>query len=1160
MNGNDMKKNIMRKNLWQSIRSSLGRYIAIVAIIALGAGMFVGLRTTKSDMVATGQQFMDGQNMFDLRLLNDYGWSDTELDAIKQIDSVVHAEGAVSMDIIAYTDDASDESVYKLHQIPETVNKVYLLGGRMPQAPDECLADGFHATDAILGTKIRISDNNDEKTLESINDRSYTIVGYVSTPLYMDMSRGITTLGNGSVKGYLYLPKEAFATDYYTEINVTLAGDYSIYTDAYHDAMADASSKFEEILLPLAQDRYKILLRDAKEEYADGLAAYEDGLEEFNKSKAEALLELDKAKQDLDQAQAEIDANRVKAEDTLETLNDGQKEIDNNRALLNESVAELAKTKADTFSQLADANAELLANYKEVKNNLKQVNDGITQIDNGIIQLDNGITQLESGLQQIDTMLSLMDTLLPLADSAITRAEKALAQAEQIGADADTLAQLREELNSIKERRDGYLAQHQDLKNNKETLSVQLEQLKGQRADLQAQRSVLIDNQAPLEAALVTIDEGFLELESNQLQAENQFAAAEAKIRSGEIEIEAAQQKLDQGMKEVNDGLRALEEGQAELDSGKEEYEKGRAEALQKIEDGEKELNDAKSKLDDAKESIDDMQSPDVYALDRTTNVGYLALDNNSDIVEGVSTVFPAFFLLIAALVCITTMTRMVEEERTQIGTLKAMGYSSGAIISKYLLYAGSAAIIGCGFGVLAGSVVFPWILWQAYRIILLLTPDILLRINWPLCLSVVAVYTVVTLAVTWYCCRMALREQPAELIRPKAPTTGKKIFLEFLPFWEKFKFLDKVMLRNIFRYKQRLLMMLVGIGGCTALLLTGFGIRDSIVDIVSYQFDEITLYDMEIRFSDGLSTDDMRNFSEGADDYAKDIAYYHQSSVEASFGEVTKDITLVAASSDITRFMDIHTGKNDLAFPKVNEALISIGAAENMGLSVGDTIMVRDSEMNTLSLTISGIYDNNVYNYIIVDMESLLTQYDEMPKLQMACLTLKEGVDAHEAASHISELSGVMNITITEDLADQVGSMMDALDLVVATVIVCAGLLAVIVIYNLTNINITERLREIATIKVLGFNSAETAAYVFKENLFLSVMGACCGLFGGIWLLEFVMSKIRIDMVWLEARALPVSFVLAALLTLLAACFVDFLLYFKLEKINMAEALKSVE
>lgn len=1155
-----MKKNIMRKNLRKSIRNSLGRYIAIVAIIALGAGMFVGLRTTKSDMIATGQKFMDEQNMFDLRLMNDYGWSDTELDAIKQMDSVVHAEGTVSMDVIAYTDSASNESVYKLHQIPETVNKVYLLGGRMPESADECLADGFHATDAILGTKIHISENNDEKTLESIVGRTFTVVGYVSTPLYMDMSRGITTLGNGSVNGFLYLPKEAFATDYYTEINVTLAGNYSVYTDVYHDAMADESDRFEQMLLPLAQDRYNRLLLDAKKEYADGLTEYEDGFAEFNKSKAEALAELDQAKQDIDKAQAEIDANRKKAEDSLELLKDGQKEIDDNRALLNASAAELAKAKADTFLQLADANAELLANYKEVKNNLKKVNDGIAQIDNGIIELDNGITQLEAGLNQIDTMLKLMDTLLPLADSAISRAEKALATAEQIGADAETLAQLRKELDASKEKYSGYLAQQQELKENQQTYSTQLIQLKEQRADLQSQRTLLVENQALLEAALITIDDGFLELENNRLQAENQFAAAEAKIRSGELELEAAQQKLDQGLKEAEDGLRKLDEGQAELDSGKEEYEAGRVEALQKIDDGEKELNDAKEKLEDAKDTIEHMESPDVYALDRTTNVGYLALDNNSDIVEGVSTVFPAFFLLIAALVCITTMTRMVEEERTQIGTLKALGYSSHTIISKYLLYAGSAAVIGCGFGVFAGSAVFPWILWQAYRIILLLTPGILLQIDWPLCLSVVAVYTVVTLAVTWYCCRMALREQPAELIRPKPPTTGKKIFLEHLPFWDKFKFLDKVMLRNIFRYKQRLLMMLVGIGGCTALLLTGFGIRDSIVDVVSCQFDEITLYDMEIRFSSALSTQDMNAFSEETDAHAKDIAYYHQSGVEATYGEITKDVTLIAAKNDFARFMDFHSGKKDLAFPAANEALISIGTAENMGLKVGDQLTVRDSDMNELSFTISGIYDNYVYNYIIVDSDSLLAQTGETPKIQMACLTLKDSVDAHEAASQIAEDSGVMNITITEEVAKQVGSMMDALDLVVATVIVCAGLLAVIVIYNLTNINITERLREIATIKVLGFNSAETAAYVFKENLFLSVMGAACGLFGGIWLLEFVMSKIRVDMVWLEARTLPVSFVLATVLTLLAACFVDFLLYFKLERINMAEALKSVE
>ncbi len=1155
-----MKKNIMRKNLYQSIWRSLGRYIAIVAIIALGSSIFVGLRTTKSDMIATGQKYMDEQNMFDLQLMNTYGWTNAELEQIKQMESVVDVEGALSLDVIAYTNDPGKESVYKLHQIPDSVNRVYLLGGRMPEADDECLADGFHETDDILGTTITISDNNDVDTLECISGRTFKVVGYVSTPLYMDMSRGNTTLGNGDVSGYIYLPKTAFHADYYTEINITLEGNYAIYSDAYRNFIESASTRFENEIISLANARYEVLLHDAKEEYNKGLQEYEDGLKEFNDSKADVMTELDHAKLELDNAQEELDSNRDKASNAMKELEGGQKEIDSNRTKLNDSTLELAQAKADALAQIEEASAKLLENRKTASENHKKIEEGIKQIDSGITQIDDAVQQIESGLQQLDTALLLVEAQLKISDAGILVLENSIERAEQLGSDAETIKRMRSELAEFTQKREEYLLQQQELQNNKSTYSQQLEHLRAQRDDLATQRAELEANKKLVEDALSTIEDGLLELDSNQKQAQNKFATAEAQLDVGKIELNGAQLKIDQGRVELEKGLAQLEAGQSDLDAAQKDYEAGKAEAMKELDDAKKELDEAKLKLDDADAAISEMSEPKVYVLDRSTNVGYVSLDSNSDIVEGVSTVFPAFFLLIAALVCITTMTRMIEEERTQIGTLKSLGYSNRSIIGKYLWYAGSAAVVGCGFGVIAGSAVFPWILWKAYGIILSLCPDIILMIDWPLCIIVVTVYTAVTLLVTWYCCRMSLREQPAELIRPKAPTTGKKILLEHLFFWDKLKFLNKVMLRNVFRYKQRLLMMLIGIGGCTALLLTGFGIRDSIVNTVPDQFDQITLFDIEVRFADPLSEEQRNNICQDVQGYAKDVTFYHQSSAEITADDITKDITLIAADRNITRFLDFHNGKEQLQMPGKNEALISIGASENMGIKAGDTVLVRDPDMRELTLTISGIYDNNVYNYIIVDSATIQEQLGDMPQVQMACMMVDDAVDVHEAATFIGQLDGVMNITVTDDLAEQFGSMFDALDLVVITVIICAGALAVIVVYNLTNINITERLREIATIKVLGFNSAETTAYVFKENFLLSIMGAICGLGGGILLLKFVISQIKVDMVWIVAEIFPTSFLLAFILTVLAVSLVDFALYFRLERINMAEALKSVE
>lgn len=1155
-----MKRNMMRRNLHRSIKRSIGRYIAIVAIIALGAGMFVGLRTTKSDMIATGQRYMDQQNMFDLRLLSTYGWEREDVARVAQIEGVEDAEGVISMDAIVYLEDAQAEFVYKLYSIPETINKVYLHGGRMPESPNECLADGFYATDDILGKEVTISTTNSQDTLDSLTEHTFTVVGYVASPLYMDLSRGNTSVGNGTVSAFLYIPEEAFTVDYYTEIAVTLPGDSTVYSDSYQDLVTSEADRLTPLLLDVADERYRRILSEAENAYADGLSQYEDGLSEYQEAKAEADAQLAEAKEQLTDAEKEISENRKKLTEGLAQLEEGQAQIDSGRITLANGRLTLAKTKADTYAQLAEASTELMKNYKQVNDGIDQINDGITQIDSAISLIDSGVSQLQSGLQQLETLIGVTQTLLNLADSALDRAENALTSAEANGVDGELLAQLSASVEDARAQIQEYETQLSEMKAQQQTYSKQLLELQAQRQSLVEQRAQLEESKKPLEDANAQIEQGLAELESARSQAENGFAAAEAELEAAALELDLAQIELDNGKKELETGLAQLEQGQEELDASWAAYNLNAQKVGRELSNAWKALEDAKIELAQGKETIDSMDQPDVYALGRNTNMGYLSLDSNSDIVQGVSTVFPAFFLLIAALVCITTMTRMVEEERTQIGTLKALGYSSRSIIGKYLAYAGSAAVLGCGLGVVAGSVVFPLILWEVYQILMFMGDYFLLQIDWSLCLLVVGVYTAITLLVTWYCCRRSLREVPAELIRPKPPTTGKSIFLEKVPFWNRISFLNKVMLRNVFRYRQRLLMMLVGIGGCTALLLTGFGIRDSIGDLADYQFDEVFLYDLEVRFDHSMLKEDQENFLQALDGKAEDVLFFHQSNMELVYQDQLGDVNFIVTEQEMERFIDFHNGDSSISMPGQGEAIISIGIAERLGIKKGDKITVRDQDMQALLLEVIGIFDNNVYNYVITTPETVQRQWGSALDVQMACIYTADGTDVREVGSHISNADSVMSVTVNQDVREQVGKMLEALDLVVITVVVCAALLAIIVLYNLTNINITERLREIATIKVLGFRAGETAAYVFKENLLLSVMGAALGLVGGIFLLDFVMSQIQVDMVWMTSRLMPMSFVWSVLLTMLSACLVDFVLYFKLGKINMAEALKSVE
>jgi len=1156
-----MKKNMMRRNLQQSIRRSLGRYIAIMAIIALGAAIFVGLLMTKTDMVATGQRYTEEQNMFDLRLVNSYGWAREQLNQVKELPGIVDAEGVFYTDLIARWGDGAEEQVYRFYNIPETVNRLVLLSGRMPEAPNECLADGYHANDSILGTQVRLSETNEEDALETALYDTYTVVGYVSTPLYMDMNRGTTSVGSGSIANYFFVPGDGFDADYYTEIHVTMPGEWKIYSEAYNDAMDALAEELEPLLEPLALQRLEQVRADAEEEYADGYQEYLDGEEEYREGKEEAREALHEAFVELTEGEEELADARQQLIDGEQQIADGKQAIVDGRKTLSQSRKTLADAKSTTYAQLADANAELLKNYQEVSRNLQLVSNGLLELNAGMLELETGITQLETGLEQMDSGISMMEMLVGVLDISMDAAEKALEYARNSGvADEEQLKELEEKVEELKSKQAEYNAQLDDLQRQRVEYGAQLEQLYVTRVELTAQKQELEANKRILEQAMDTIDAGFLELQAGQTQADNQFAAAEAQIEAGVAQMDAAEQELILREEELKEGWTELEEGERELADGWEEYYDGLQEMRAELADARRELDDAKRELAKARRTIDDMTEVNLHILDRNTNIGYASLDSSSDIVAGVSRVFPAFFLLVAALVCITTMTRMVEDERTQIGTLKALGYSNRAIIGKYLAYAGTSALLGCGLGVLAGSVAFPMILWEAYKIMLFIQDSIVLTFNWWLCLAVVGVYTAVILFVTWYCCRRSLEEVPAELIRPKSPEAGKQLLFEKLPFWNRISFLNKVMIRNIFRYKQRLAMMLVGIGGCTALLLTGFGLRDSIVNIVDFQYGEVTVYDMEVYFSGGQTSYQQEDFLRETADSCENVMFYHQTSIEADFNNQVREIYMIAATEEIQSFIDFHHDDEPLCMPGVGEVLLSVGTAEAMGIDLGDTILLRDPDMRTLEVTVSRIYDNHVYNYAIVLPETVEQQWGETPEQQMAMVKVRDGLDIYQVGAQIAGLEDVMNVAVSADMADMVRNMMAALDLVVVTIVVCAALLAAIVLYNLTNINITERIREIATIKVLGFRAGETAAYVFKENLTLSVMGTALGLGLGKLLLIFVMSQVKIDMVWFDARILWPSFVWSVVLTMLTACIVDFIFYFRLEKINMAEALKSVE
>ncbi len=523
--------------------------------------------------------------------------------------------------------------------------------------------------------------------------------------------------------------------------------------------------------------------------------------------------------------------------------------------------------------------------------------------------------------------------------------------------------------------------------------------------------------------------------------------------------------------------------------------------------------------------------------------------------------VFPVFFFLVAALVCMTTMKRMVDEERTQIGVLKAMGYGRAQIMSKYLFYSGSAALLGSAIGYSLGVTGLPWIIWEIYGLLYGFAP-LEYAVLPTLASSSFAAALLCSMGATWLSCRMELKRQASELIRPKTPRAGKRVFLEYIsPVWRRLSFLHKVSVRNVLRYRSRLVMMVLGIGGCTALLCTGFGIRDSIAHVADDQFDRITLYDYAVTFQDGQTRESAAAFLDRHGWTEEEALLVHSGSVDVQSPEGSKPVYLVISASDtLEGFLSLHNSEGPVAYPERDEVVLSGGLAESLGVNVGDTVTLTIGKLGAMETVVSGLCDNYVFNYAYLSAQTYREHLYEDPDFSTLYVMAHEGADPYEEGAALLEDDDVGAVAVNEATRDRVDSMLSRLNYIVLVVVLCAAALAFIVLYNLTNINVTERVREIATIKVLGFYQNEVAAYVFREINILSILGSLAGLGMGKALHAFVMAQIRIDSMTFSSRIAPLSYLAAFVMTLLFTAVISLGMRPRLRRIDMAESLKSIE
>lgn len=619
-----------------------------------------------------------------------------------------------------------------------------------------------------------------------------------------------------------------------------------------------------------------------------------------------------------------------------------------------------------------------------------------------------------------------------------------------------------------------------------------------------------------------------------------------------------AKQTLADAKKELTDAEAELADAHAELADGWAKYNDSYAEFEEKIAEAEQEIADAEA-------DIANIEKPETYVLNRDTNIGYACFQNDSSIVEGLANVFPVFFFLVAALVCMTTMNRMVEEQRTQIGVLKALGYGEAAIMGKYLFYSGSAALAGCIAGYFLGIHLFPFVIWTAYGMMYQMG-SIVYIFDGSTALLCLACALLCSMGTTWISCRHELKEVAADLMRPKAPRAGKRVFLEWLPFiWKRLKFLHKVSVRNIVRYKRRFFMMVIGISGCTALLVTGFGIRDSVVDIADQQFQEIQTYQFGITLKNGIkdaNDPSLTEFTEILDTYGGSFLPVLETTMDLQTPENLKSIHLIIVENpaQVGEYIDLHTpDKTAISYPKAGEAVICEKLAKRYRIQIGDTIHLFEENGKEVQAVVSGICENYIYNYIYLNAETYQTALGTFLYKNVYANITKDA-DIHAIGAAIMKANNITAVSINADMLVRFSSMMSSMNYIVFVVIACAAALAFIVLYNLNNINITERIREIATIKVLGFYRNETAAYVFRENTALTAIGCAVGLLLGKLLHIYVMHKVDIDLMSFDVHVKAVSYLLSILLTFAFTWIVNRIMTGKLENINMAESLKSVD
>lgn len=974
--------------------------------------------------------------------------------------------------------------------------------------------------------------------------------------------------------------------------------------------LADAQQKLDDAKKELQTARDK--LTDGEAQLADGEAQAADGENQL----ADGWNTYYENASTLEEKSRELEEAEAQTADGENQIAEGWQELDTQKAALSDGRSQLEEGKAqiaqgrqqltDGIAQTEAGIAQVEQKIQEIEAGLPAVRDGIAKVTDGIHQAEAGIADLEqkqavvqAGIAQLEEQLAAVppeaEDIRQQLEAQLNEAREQEAQIEAgISAASGQLADLQNTLQQLEEQKaqmDNALPQ---LKEQQQTLPAALEELKKQLDQLDAQAETLAEKEAELAdgedqiaQAEVLLTEKEAELAAGKAQiedgaaqladGENQLDEARELLESKEQELADAKAQIAQSRKELEDGKAQLADGEKEIADGESEIEKnrkkladGRREYEEKKADADEKIADARQKVADGQKDLDDLEVPKWYILNRDFIQTYVEYEQDADRIKAIGDVFPAIFFLVAALICLTTMTRMVEEERTQIGTLKALGYSKLSIAAKYLCYALLASLIGSLAGLVAGQKILPPVIINAYGILYNNLPEAVAPLHAGYSISSTLLAIACTTAAAGIACYKELMSTPATLMRPAAPKSGKRVLLERVGIiWNHLSFTNKSTVRNLFRYKKRFFMTVLGIGGCMGLLLVGFGVKDSVRSIGTIQYNDLLSYHAEIVLEDKTTPEEKEEVMDAMEkdkDIKSFMAVYKTSmDIENEKEDVTKSAYVMVPENakEFKKYADLRSRTTKEHYELSDDGIIiSEKLAKLLDVKEGDTVVLKEEETDHFEVKVSHITENYFLHYIYISPELYGKVFGETPEF-VDYLTINTSTDSafedsmQEKYMAYDQISEVSFITKT---ADRIANMLKSLDTVIYVLVIAAGLLAFVVLYNLNNINISERIRELATLKVLGFYDMEVSRYVLRENVCLTLIGCFLGIFFGKILHRFVILTAETDIMMFGRDIEIISFVYSILITLFFSAVVNFFMHFRLKKVDMVESMKSVE